>query len=457
MKAMRDFVLACVIASCSVLASESQTLAAAPTADDFLPVQKGGKAEVESPAAVAVDGQTNTVTAKTGQDAVNAARDVTQDKAKGSSGRGACHVDFPSGPGAVATGKANYSLVKNPTLSRINQRQAVLEAFMLAKKSMAELLSGLDNEGAEEIRKSLARVYDADSEKGLANRNREAISTVKQSVELVLRSFVIHEIRDEQDADGSGSIYVTIAISPKTTLQVNRLAGGFVAEGSLSEGINRVIEEVRSGVVAPVGARFIEVPGTNETAFIGFGAAVVEDNADPEIRKELLETALTEAEMYANDSLCGLLHGDRTAYEGEIPEKHRNTTQQYAKILAEDADAGASEERTVKLDKAVKSVVSEKVTVEVLSNARKGRVPAGVQKKSWFDDDKEWAYAIAVYLPSATAKAEGIRKMMDESQLLPQRESSKPGRVGPAPREDEKPDPLKKVKPLPSGKIGGDL
>ena len=192
---------------------------------------------------------------------------------------------------------------------------------------------------------------------------------------------------------------------------------------------------------------------------VGFGAAVVEDNDDPEIRKELLETALTEAEMYANDSLCGLLHGDRTAYEGEIPEKHRNTTKQYAEILAGDADSGASEERTVRLDKAVKSVVSEKVTVEVLTNARKGRVPAGVQKKSWFDDDKEWAYTIAVYLPSATAKAEGIRKMMDESQLLPQRRGggSQSGRVRPALQEEEIQDPQKRFKPLPSGKIGGDL
>jgi hypothetical protein len=456
MKAMRYFVLSWMVFSLAVTIGPSNAFAAAPTADDFLPVQKGGKAEVESPAAVEVDQKTNTVSAKTGQDAVNAARDLTQGKAKGTSGRGACHVDFPSGPGVVATGKANYFLVKNPTLSRINQRQAVLEAFMLAKKAMAELLGGLDNDGAEEIRKSLSQLYDADLENGLANRNRESVATVKQSLDLVLRSFVIHEIQDKQDADGSGSIYVTIAISPKTTLQVDRLAGGFVTEGSLSEGINRVIDEVQSGVVAPVGARFIEVPGTNETAFVGFGAAVVGDNEDPEIRKELLETALTEAEMYANDSLCGLLHGDRTAYEGEIPEKHRNTTQQYAKILAEAPDTVAPQERTVKLDRAVKSIVSEKVTAEVLSNARKGRVPAGVTKKSWLDDDKQWAYAIAVYLPSATARAEGIRKMMDESQLLPQRGGQKPGSIQPAPATNEEKKPLQKIKPLQSGKIGSD-
>jgi len=457
MKPIRHLVALGVLVSFGVLAINLPSHAAAPTADDFLPVPKGGTAEVESPAAVAVDQTTNTVAAGTGQDAVNAARDVTESRAKGASGRGACHVDFPSGPGVVATGKAHYFPVKNPTLTRINQRQAVLEAFMLAKKAMAELLGGLDNEGAEEIRKSLTQLYTSDSESGLANRNRDSVSNVKQTLDLVLRSFVIHEIQDKQDADGSGSIFVTIAISPKTTLQVDRLAGGFVTEGSLSEGINRVIEEVQSGVVAPVGARFIEVPGTNETAFIGFGAAVVGDNTDPEIRKELLETALTEAEMYANDSLCGLLHGDRTVYKGEIPETHRNTTQQYAKILSEDPDAGAPQERTVKLDKAIKSIVSEKVTAEVLSNARKGRIPAGVQKKSWLDDDKEWAYAIAVYLPSVTATAEGIRKMMDESQLLPKRNDPKARTVQPSPQGTEKPESMPKVKPLQGGKIGGDL
>lgn len=457
MKVMRPFVLFWILLSISLLASKSQTLAAAPTADEFLPVQKGGPAKVESPADVAVDQATNTVSAKSGQDAVNAARDLTQEQARGSSGRGACHVDFPSGPGVVATGKANYPAVRNPTLSRINQRQAVLEAFMFAKKAMAELLGGIDNEAAEEIRKSLAQLYDADSESGLANRNRESVSNVRQSLDLVLRSFVIHEIQDKQDADGSGSIYVTIAISPKTTLQVDRLAAGFVTEGSLSNGITRVIEEVQSGVVAPVGARFIEVPGTNETAFIGFGAAVVGDNQDPEIRKELLETALTEAEMYANDSLCGLLYGDQTVYKGEVPETHKNTTQQYTKILTQDPDTDAPQERTIKLDKAIKSIISEKMTAEVLSNARKGRIPAGVQKRSWLDDDKEWAYAIAVYLPSATERALEVKKMMDESQLLPQSHESRPGSIRPAPQGSQKPDSMPKVKPLQSGKIGGDL
>lgn len=459
MRRVIGFVLLFAVGACAALDGRSRLLAESPTADDFLPINKNGAAEVGAPGAVRVDESSNTVSAKTGQDAVNAARDRNLKKFSGS---GACFTDFPSGLGIVATGKANYSLVTNPTLSRINQRQAVLEAFMGAKKELAAFVDGVGNEALDQIQKNVTTLNDANSTKTLANKNRESFSTLKQFVSRMLRSFVVYEIKDEQDANGSGTVYVTIAISPKTLLQLDRVAGGYVAEGSLTDGINRVIDDVQGGVVAPIGARLIEVPETGEVGFVGFGAAVVNDNDDPELRKDLLDRAYTLSEMYALDSLCGLLHGDLVVYQGGVVEKHQGAIQQYSKTLADDPVNNGAEESVVALDKAVKTVINELITREVLESSRKGNVPPGVVKKSWVDEDNEWAYSIAVYVPSATAKAEGIGKAMDASRLLRsdrkrQEGSTQGGSVRPSGVDENQQEPFQKVKPLPGGKVGGGL
>ena len=67
------------------------------------------------------------------------------------------------------------------------------------------------------------------------------------------------------------------------------LLGQFIAFGSpapnaieadsLRDGLNQVIAEVRSGLVPPVGGRIIMMRSTGETAFVGFGSAVVRSSA----------------------------------------------------------------------------------------------------------------------------------------------------------------------------------
>ena len=123
-----------------------------PTADDFLPVVQGGPSDVKKPQQVSV--KDKVVTAASAQDAVNAAVAENVKGLKGSDTpeAGAKMVKYPSGLGFVASGIATYRTVENPTLTRIAKRQAYVIAFTKAKKSLAEILGGLDNEGKETIR-----------------------------------------------------------------------------------------------------------------------------------------------------------------------------------------------------------------------------------------------------------------------------------------------------------------
>jgi hypothetical protein len=434
-------------------------LAAPPTAADFLPIAAGGSAEVEQPSAVQVHETADRVEAASAQDAANAASDQTIRELTGSpANSAACFMTFPSGCGVFSTGKATYAIVANPELSRIAQRRAFVQAFMWAKKEMAQFLDGLTNEARDEIVKTMARLIE-EKAPSATNRSTVEISTLKQDVSKLLKGFVVYEIGDQQK-DGVGTVYVSIVASPATCLKTGRQAGGFVTESSLSEGVDRMVLEIRQGVVPPVGGRIIEVPGTGELAFVGFGAAVVGESGDPETQIELTNEAEQAAKMYAADALCGTIRGDQAAWTGTIVEKHRNSYQEFAEVQQGDplnVDQGGSFQ---KITDAVKALVNTRVKTDDLTSARMDRMPPGTPIKSWTSDDGHWKYAVAIYAPSFSSKARELGKMMDEADLVPQSQGSEvlPSQRmngGPQKVEGGAKQQLPSIEPLPGGKVGG--
>jgi len=431
---------------------------AAPSAADFLPIDAGGSGNVADPAAVKVDPAKDRVQAASGQDAANAGVEhTTKELASTPATSAACFMSFPSGCGVLATGRATYKVVQNPELSRLAQRRSFVQAFMFAKKEMAQFLDGLTNEARDEISKTVARLNESDKE-GATNRAAVEISTLQQQVSKLLKGFVVYEVSDEQK-EGIGTVLVTIATSPATCLQTGRQAGGVVSAATLAEGIDRMLLEIRQGVVAPVGGRIIEVPGTNETAFVGFGAAVVGDSKDPETRAELLATAEKSARMYASDALCGLLRGDQTAWTGTIVEKHQDSFQEFVDAQADDPLNAGENGSTERLAQSVSKMINTQLTNDMLTSARSNRLPGGIPIKSWMDDKKHWAYAVAIYFPSASKKAGDIGKMMDNADLVPDAKAPvtlpSQGSDGPVKSDSSGKKPLPSITPLPGGKVGG--
>ena len=168
------------------------------TADDFLPVVQGGSAEVKQPEKVVVNDKV--VTAATAQDAINAAVQENKKKLKATEAPevGAKMVKFPSGLGFVASGVAPYRTMDNPVATRIAKRKAYVIAFTQAKKGLAEILGGLSNEGKETIREAMVNINLPKEE--MTNISTHSDEAVKQAVEMMLRGFVIYEVKDDTEA-----------------------------------------------------------------------------------------------------------------------------------------------------------------------------------------------------------------------------------------------------------------
>jgi len=73
-----------------------------------------------------------------------------------------------------------------------------------------------------------------------------------------------------------------------------------------------------------------------------------------------------------------------------------------------------------KLDQRKKDFLALESTSTFIGSLRKGVIPPGVKTQSWFDDDKHFAYGMAVYLPSATARASEAAKKMEQGQIIQQ-------------------------------------
>ena len=434
------------------------------TADDFLPVVQGGSAEVKQPEKVTVSDKV--VTAATAQDAINAAVQENKKQAKGNDAPevGAKMVKFPSGMGFVAWATASYRTMDNPVATRIAKRKAYVIAFTQAKKGLAEILGGLSNEGKETVRAAMVNINLPKEE--MTNISMQRDEAVKQAVEMMLRGFVIYEVKDDIEAH---HVYVSIVTTPKTRGKLARPAPNAVEVDDIREGLNQVIAEVRTGLVPPVGGRIILMRSTGETALVGFGSSVVRTSTNAAVQAKLNLEAQKIASMRSKDALCGLMIGDKGSWEGSVREPMKDQVQEFESAAADDPLARQQPEATRKLAKAKQEFVSRQESTDLYQNVRKGILPPGINTKTWFDEDNAWAYGMSVYVPSAAnAAAQTARDMQDSQIVQPVDDGS--GKASGASsrlvRPQEKPGsgftdednpkvsrPGKEVKPGPSGKI----
>jgi hypothetical protein len=425
-----------------------------PTADDFLPIVQGGPSDVKQPQQVAVKGKV--VSAASAQDAINAAvGENVKDLKNGDTPEvGAKMVAYPSGLGFVASGVATYRTVENPTLTRIAKRKAYVIAFTKAKKNLAEILGGLDNEGKETVREALVNINLPKEE--MTNISTESQESLKQVVDMMLRGFVIYEVKDDTSQN---TVYVSIVTTPQTRGKLARPAPNVVEADSLRDALNQVIAEVRSGLVPPVGGRIIMMRSTGETAFVGFGSEVVRTSANPAVQAKLNLDAQKIAGMRSKDALCGLVIGDKASWEGSVVESLKDQVQEFEAAREDDPLEKESPADAKKLAEARQTLVSRLESTDVYQSARRGILPPGVNTKTWFDEDHAWAYGMSVYAPSlSNAAAKSAREML-ESQILQPVEGgsarSSEGRTGGFTDEKgtEVKRPGKVVKPGPTGKI----
>ncbi len=242
------------------------------SADDFLPPVQAAAPEQQQAltqvkGTVASTGDT-AVQAATAQDAINFI--VNQHSP------GAEMMRVGSGIGWVATGLGSYEVMENPTATRIAKRNAYVRAFLEAQRHLAEALTGLSSEGKAQVLEQMETVSDAQSD--LTNFAATQDEKLEQSVQMLLRGFVVYAVEDNT---AKKTVSVSIVTTPKTRGQFNRPSPNGLEADSIRDGLNQVIVEIQKGLVPPVGGKIIQVPATGEIAFVGFGSDIVRtsDNA----------------------------------------------------------------------------------------------------------------------------------------------------------------------------------
>lgn len=287
------------------------------------------------------------------------------------------------------------------------------------------------------------------------------ISTVSDeslclAVNMMLRGFVIYEVRDDVSQN---SVWVSIVTTPKTRGKFARPAPNAIEADNLRDGLNQIIAEVRSGLVPPVGGRIVTMRATGETAFVGFGSAIVTTSTNNAVQLRQNLAAQKIAAMRAKDALCGLIIGDKTSWEGSVVESMQDQVQEFESLDPNDPLARRDPTAVRKFDEARQAFVARMETNDAYQSARRGILPPGINTKTWFDEDHAWAYAMSVYVPSVTnAAAASGREMRESSILQPVDDSGRPRSDPGTGFTDEKAPPHVKrpgrdVKPGPSGKI----
>ncbi|MDR1979814.1 MAG: hypothetical protein LBQ42_13845 [Synergistaceae bacterium] len=392
---------------------------AALSVDEFIPpVQASSEAErveqlkVREPGEVKeVEGEITeepAISAKSAQDAINAW------VAKRASG--AVEVVFPSGFGFVSTGTGTYEKHENPVAARISKRGAYARAYMSAKSQLAEKLNGVLNKGKTE---AFARMATVNESLGQTLVNMEEVTTeaIRQRVDGFLRGYVVYDVFD--DVAGT-RVYLTIVTTPKTQGHYDRPDPSSLSAVSVQEGLAQVFAEIEQGLTPPVGGRTVFVPATGELAFVGFGSTVVgrHDNSAVQARLEL--NAEQIAKMRAKDSLCGVIVGEEIAAAEKLDAEVGSMTKDFEELSKDDPAVRNDPEHPgyVKLRNRKTEFKAADVYKSVITGAREGVLPPGVQQQSWLDEDKAFAYAVAVYLPSVTEQAAAGAETMKSGTIL---------------------------------------
>jgi hypothetical protein len=310
--------------------------------------------------------------------------------------------------------------------ARIDQRNAYTKAFINAKKNLAEGLYGLSNDGKTKLAEEMSNIDTADTGT-LTNANSTLTEKIEQSVSGLLRGFIVYAVHDDFD---NGVIYVTIVTTPKTQGHGSRPDGNSIVAASVKEGLEQVLVEARKGLISPVGGKTIFVPQTGELAFVGFGSSVVRVDADKALQTRHNLNAERIAKMRASDSLCGMILGDNIESSDKLDAQTVSMVKDFATIEKEDPVAKEQKDSPgyTALTERKKEFLSKEMNSSSISSIRQGILPPGVKTQTWLDENKAFAYGLAVYMPSATQRASDGARQMQQGQIV--QPVTKPGQSG---------------------------
>lgn len=385
--------------------------------EDFLPPVQAKSSEeaaellqVKHPEKVEIVEDTSkggtVVKAETAQDAFNTVVDTKK--------VGCVRTEFGSGFGWVATGMGTYERMKDVVASRISKRNAYVAAYMMAKKELAQSLGELSTQGKTQLREQLLTVSKADD--SLKAIESDSAETLEQVVQKFLKGFVLYSVFDDE---ATSSVYVSVVSTPRTRGRFNRVDPDSIDAASVQEGLSQIFAELSNGLIPPVGGKMISVPATGEIAFVGFGSSVVRVDDNPALNARLILQAERAADMRAADALCGVIVGDQTSWRGKLDERTSSMLADFEVAQKGDPISFTSDGAAfTALQERKTSFINTMKQSDQYESVRRGILPPGVIRRAWTDEKSGFSYAVAVFLPSATAEARRDSAEMDAVDLL---------------------------------------
>lgn len=388
------------------------------SADDFMPPASAETPEakqaaetIQNPHEVKTEqgfGDKKVVTASTAQDAINTAVKNLE------VGGGCEEVKFPSGFGFVSTGTAVYDVYPNPTATLIAQRRAYQIALLNAKKEMASYLNEMTTSSKEQMQSEMKTI--SSETDTLTNASAGTIENIEELVKGILRGYVVYNIADEQE-ERNGNVRVTIVATPKTMGKGSRVDPNSLTAVNIKDGLNTVLNELSTGLLSPVGGKVISVPQTQELAFVGFGSAIVPHNTDKATQAKYRVEAQKIAQMRARSALCGIILGEEIEGTSKFDTNTQEMNKQFEEAQKEDP-AGIDKEAISKIDSQRKAFTSGAMSTHQISSLRKGILPRGVNIRTFMNPEKTIVEAVAVYLPSTSARANDMANEMKNSKIV---------------------------------------
>ena len=388
------------------------------SADDFIPPVQAKPEQQAELLAVKDEGSVKTfqdenlgvqvTQAATLQDAIN------KIIAKPKQGCEIVYASQSSGATLVATGIGTYKTdYENVIATRIEQRQAYVQAFMQAKAQMAQTTGELVIRGKtnfdtrDEILTS--------EKKTLINLDQELSESQQASVRKVLKGYVTYAVQDDET---KGIVSVTIVSSPKTRGANSRNSTDGIVAANLNAGLNSLLAEIQNNLVPPVGGRIIEVAGTGETAWVGFGSAVVHKDSQASIQARLNLQAERIAGVRALDALAGIILGDDTKWTAHADESSRSQILDFERAQQSDQTTKGTAEEIKAYDTRKAEMRNTLFSSEQIESLRNGTLPRGVRRIVFTDENEYFAYGIAVYVPSVTDLVNEAAREMEEAQIV---------------------------------------
>lgn len=416
----------CIIAACTLFFPNAVP---AIGADDFLPPVQASTPADEAKLGTLSAGATVreeagasgqlAISSDNAQDAINASTQKIKSQNNWEEVGGGCReVKFPSGFGFVSSGTGTYNVMPNPTATLVNQRNAYQIAYMNAKKNLAAYLNGLSTSAKEKLLEEAKIIVGGTNT--LANAGSTATENISELVKGLLKGYVVYSLDDSQNGEkGIGTVTVTIVSTPKTLAKTNRVDPNSLTSENVKSGLNNVLAELSNGLLAPVGGKVISVPQTGELAFIGFGSAVVPDNPDPGVHAKLALTAQKISQMRARSALCGIILGDEIEGISSMESSTQAISKQFDELQKDDPTvASDNKNEIVQLENQVKEFVNTTFSHEQISSMRSGVLPPGVNMKTFVNPEKTIVQAVAVYIPSVSARATEGNQNMQNAQML---------------------------------------